>query len=92
MALVSTSDKAAWIWIGMAAGAALGVGIALARGRRSRWDSATHVTKRLRAGSGDLADKTRDIVTRVRGIYDESRKVVEEANDLWAHGRKLVRA
>jgi hypothetical protein len=29
-------------------------------------------------------------VDRVKTIYEESRKVVEEAGDLWAHGRKMV--
>ena len=27
---------------------------------------------------------------RVKIIYEESRKVVEEAGELWEHGRKLV--
>jgi hypothetical protein len=40
--------------------------------------------------SGDLADATRDIVERVKVIYEEGRKVVEEAAELLHHGRKMV--
>ena len=83
-------SKNAKIWMGIALGAALGIGIALSRKRRTRWDSALDVPRRLADHSQDLATHTRDIVDRVRTIYDESRKVVEEAGELWAHGRKLV--
>jgi hypothetical protein len=40
--------------------------------------------------SGDLADATRDIVERIKVIYEEGRKVVEEAADLVHQGRKMV--
>jgi hypothetical protein len=92
MASAYTGDKGMWIWIGVAAGAAIGIGIALSRGKPTSWPSANGVTKRTGEGAGDLADRTKDIVNHVRTIYDESRKVVEEASDLWEHGRKLVRA
>ncbi len=39
----------------------------------------------------DLAESGKNIVDRIRIIYEESRKVMEEASELWAHGRKLVR-
>src|SRR4051794_29447097 len=79
------------IWIGIAVGAAVGIGIALSRRKRSRWDSARELTHRVAEHSGDFADATRGIVERVRNIYDESMKVVEDASSLWQHGRKLVR-
>jgi hypothetical protein len=91
MASAHSVDKGTWIWIGVAAGAAVGIGVAMARGRRKRWDSAAKITRRIREGSEDLADRTKDLVTRVRNIYDESLKVVDEAGGLWARGRKLVR-
>ncbi|HEY2018761.1 MAG TPA: YtxH domain-containing protein [Bryobacteraceae bacterium] len=79
------------IWIGIAVGAAVGIGIALSRRKRtSRWDSARQMTRRVADRSGDLADTSRDIVDRVKTIYEETLKVVEEAGELWANGRKLV--
>jgi len=81
------------IWIGIAVGVAVGVGIALSRrGTRTRWDSARELGQRVASKSGDLGDAARDIVDRVRTIYEESRKVVEDAGDLWERGRKLVGA
>jgi len=78
------------IWIGIAVGAALGIGIALSRRKKSRWDKARELTERVANKTGDLGDATRDIVERVKTIYAQSRRVVEDAGDLWAHGRKLV--
>jgi gas vesicle protein len=80
------------IWVGIAVGAAVGIGIALSRRKKTRWDSAREVGQRLSERSGELAGSTRDIMDRVKVIYDESRKVVEEAGELWEHGRKLVGA
>jgi len=80
------------IWIGIAVGAAIGIGIALSRRSRPKtpWDQARDVTKRVASRSGDLADAAQDIMARVKTIYDEGRKVVEEAGELWEHSRKLV--
>jgi hypothetical protein len=78
------------LWIGIGVGAAVGLGIALSRRKKDPWKQARDVTKRISARSGDLADTTRDIVDRVKAIYEESRKVVEDAGELWSHGRRLV--
>jgi hypothetical protein len=78
------------IWLGIAIGAAVGIGIALSRRKRSKWDTARHISSRVADHSSDLADMTSNLMARVRNIYDESCKVVEEANHLWANGRKLV--
>jgi hypothetical protein len=78
------------LWLGIAVGAAIGIGIALSRRKRSPWDQARKITNRLSDQSGDLADATSNLLSRVRNIYDEGCKVVEEAGELWAHGRKLV--
>jgi hypothetical protein len=83
-------SKAARIWVGIVLGAALGIGIALSRRKRTRWDSARRFTRRVAAGSDDLAGVTRDMVDRVQTICAESRKVVEEAGQLWSRGRKLA--
>jgi hypothetical protein len=80
------------IWIGIAVGAAVGIGIALSRRKRSRttWEQARDVTRRVANRSGDLADATRDLMERVKAIYAEGRKVVEDAGDLWEQSRKMV--
>jgi hypothetical protein len=86
------SNRAATIWLGIAVGAAVGIGIALSRHKKSRWEVARTITNRVAERSGDFADVTRELFGRVRNIYEESCKVVEDANHLWAHGRKLVRS
>jgi len=78
------------LWLGIAVGAAIGIGIALSRRKRSPWEQARRITNRISDHSTDLADATSNLVQRVRTIYDEGCKVVEEAGELWAHGRKLV--
>ena len=79
------------IWIGVAVGAAVGIGIALSRSRRKTpWDSARDITKRVASHSEDFADAGREIIDRVKTIYDEGCRLVEEAGELWSHGRKLV--
>ncbi len=78
------------VWIGIAIGAAVGIGIALSRRKRSRWDTARDLTHRVASKTGDLGDAARDLMDRVKTIYEESRKVVEDAGELWEHGRKLV--
>ena len=83
-------NRSTMIWLGVAAGAALGLGIALSRRRPTRWDSAREFGQRISERSGDLADATQDILQRVRTIYEEGRKVLEDAGELWSHGRKLV--
>jgi hypothetical protein len=79
------------IWIGIAAGTALGVGIALSRRRKTGWDAARDVTRRMADHSGDLADATKDIMDRMKKIYEEGRQVVEDAAHLWEQGRRMVR-
>ena len=78
------------IWIGIAIGAAVGVGIALSRRKKDPWDTARTVAGRVASRSGDMGEATRDIIERIRTIYEEGRKVVEDATELWGHGRKLV--
>ena len=78
------------LWLGIAVGAAIGIGIALSRRKRSPWDQARRITNRISDHSSDFADATSNIMQRVRTIYDEGCKVVEEAGELWSHGRKLV--
>jgi hypothetical protein len=89
MDLNGNSNKA--IWIGVAVGTAIGVGIALSRRKqRDPWNSARGVAKRVASRSGDISDATKDLVERIKNIYEEGLKVVEDANELWAHGRKVV--
>jgi hypothetical protein len=48
------------------------------------------VSRRVADRTGDLAAASKDIVDRLRIIYNESRKVVDEATELWSQGRKLA--
>jgi LPXTG-motif cell wall-anchored protein len=80
------------IWIGIAAGAAVGIVMALTRKKRSGWDAARDVTRRMASQSGDFADATKDLMERMKIIYEEGRRVVEDAAHLWEQGRRLVRA
>ena len=78
------------VWFGIAAGAALGIGIMLSRRKKSRWESARDLSRRVAEHSSELGDVTKNLVERVRNIFEESRKVCEDAGDLWARGRKLT--
>ncbi len=80
------------IWLGVAIGTAVGIGIALSRRKSARdpWSAAHDITKRVAHRSGEISEVTRDILGHIRNIYDESLRVVEEAGELWAQGRKLV--
>jgi hypothetical protein len=78
------------IWIGVAIGAAVGVGFALSRRKRDPWANARAAAGRVASRTSDLSDATKDMVGRIRTIYEESCKVIEDAGELWEHGRKLV--
>ncbi len=88
---INESGNMTKVWLGLAAGAAIGLGIALSRRQKaSRWDSARIIGARLSDRSGDLSEAAANIISRVKVIYDESRKVAEDAGELWAHGRKVA--
>ena len=80
------------IWLGIAAGAAIGVGLMLSRRRpANRWDRARHIVRNVDAHQEDFKEIGRDMLDRIRLIYEEGRKVADEAQHLWLRGRKLVR-
>jgi hypothetical protein len=88
---VAWGSNSTKIWLGIAAGTAIGIGIALSRRqRKTRWDVARQVGQRITDGSGDLADAVGNILSHVKVIYEEGRKVADDAGALWAHGRKLA--
>jgi hypothetical protein len=82
--------NASKLWLGVAVGVAVGIGIALSRRRKSRWEQARDVTRQVVEQSPDFAEVSLDIVQHVRNICEEGLKVVEEAGELWANGRKLA--
>ncbi len=87
---MSTNGHNRAIWIGVAIGTAVGLGIALSRRKKDPWESARAVSKRVASRSEDISDAARDIVDHIKTIYEEGCKVVEEAGELWSHGRKMV--
>ncbi len=89
---MQNDKKMTAVWLGVAIGAAVGVGFAISRNvRRSRWDSARSLTRKVANHSGDLADRSKDIIERAQNMYKEGRRIVEDATELWSEGRRLVR-
>jgi hypothetical protein len=68
---------------------ARGQNCALSRKKKTRWDAARQVTRRAAAKSPDFAEAAKEIM-HVRNIYEEGRKVADEAVGRWSRGRKLV--
>jgi hypothetical protein len=86
----SWDNNASKLWLGVAVGVAVGIGIALSRRKKSRWEQAREMTRRVAERSPDFTEASQDIVDRLKTIYEEGLKVVEDAGELWANGRKLV--
>jgi hypothetical protein len=84
--MTSTSNR---VWIGVGIGAAIGVGLALSRRRRSHW-SVARASHRVADHTSDVVAASKDIVDRIRVIYNESCKLVDQAGDLWSSGRRIV--
>ena len=84
------------LWIAIAAGAGIGIAVVLGTRAQKRnswnhWDT-REMSKRIANHKDDLLDRGRDMMDRLRVIYEEGRKVVEDAGELWEEGRKLVGA
>jgi|SRR3954464_14547354 hypothetical protein len=84
-------NMTAWIIPGLAIGAAIGLAFAASRRKKSRWDVAREIGERVASNRDDLVDTGRNMVDRIKLIYEEGRKVVEEAAELWEQGRTLVK-
>ena len=85
------NNNTGWIISGVAIGTGIALAVASAR-KKHRWqdrllDTAENVARRR----DELAETGRNIFDRIRIIYCESRKVIEEAGELWTHGRRIVR-
>jgi hypothetical protein len=79
------------IWLGIALGTAIGVGIAISRRpKKNGWDIARRATKEISGRSAEIGDAAREIVDRVKTIYEEGSRIAEDAAELWTRGRKLV--
>jgi hypothetical protein len=79
------------IWLGIALGTAIGLGVAISRRpKKSRWDIARRATQQISGRSAEFADAARDIVDRVKVIYEEGARIAQDAGELWTRGRKLV--
>lgn len=80
------------IWFGVVLGAAIGLGVAISRrSKPSRWEVARRKAQDVIGNrSGEFVDAARDIVQRVKTIYEEGSRIAQDAGELWARGRKLV--
>lgn len=76
-----------WIIPGVAVGAAI-IFYAVRSRKQTKWD---RVTGALTHGKAQLADTGKSLWDRIRIISEETSRAVEEAGQLWEHGRKLVR-
>jgi LPXTG-motif cell wall-anchored protein len=88
--MTNDRNSAALMWIGIGAGVAIGLAIALGRRKQDRWSGARNVSKRVADRTNELAIASKDMLDRLKIIFNESQKVVEDASELWEHGRKLV--
>jgi hypothetical protein len=84
-------SNAGWIISGVAIGSGIALAYAASRKKKNWRDRLMDTADTVARRREDLAESGKNIVDRVRIIYEESRKVMEEASELWAHGRKLVR-
>lgn len=84
------SNQTSKIWFGIAVGAAVGIGIMLSRRKKTRWESARDLTRRVADRSGEFGEVSREMVDRVGNLYQQGRKVVEDAVELWIRGRQLA--
>jgi hypothetical protein len=80
------------IWLGLAMGTAIGLGIAYSRRpkRKTGWDTARQAAKQIGDRSSEFAEAARDIVERVKTIYEEGARIAQDAGELWTRGRKLA--
>jgi hypothetical protein len=93
-------NRSTMLYVGLAAGAAIGIAVALTRRggmrmrtrRREPWEAAKGITRRFGDRSQELAARSNDLIERMRHMFEEGRKVVDDARDLWGEGRRLVRA
>src|SRR5438477_9866151 len=85
------SNNTGWIISGVAIGTGIALAYAASRRKKTWQDRLVETADSVARRREDLAESGKNIVDRIRIIYDESRKVVEDASELWAHGRKLVR-
>ena len=65
------------IWIGIAVGAAVGIGIALSRRKKSPWDSARGITKKVADHSGDLAYDSGEYRESLVKLSDQTKAEVQ---------------
>lgn len=84
-------DKYKGVWIALAVGAAIGVAYAASRRDRGGLAVAKRMTRQLAANGADIADTGRDMMERLGVIYEEARKVVDDATELWSQSRRLMR-
>jgi hypothetical protein len=80
------SGKGSKLWLGVAVGIAVGLGIAISRRKKSGAGGS-----QLRDRLPDFAQATREVVERATAMRQEALSLAHDAQELWAHGRKLLR-
>ena len=80
------SGKLAWFF----AGAAIGAAIALLYAPKSGEETRQLLKDKALEGKAALADNTRDILDKSRGLYEKGKEMADDAANLFDRGRKLA--
>jgi gas vesicle protein len=81
------ADKVQWFLLGAITGAAVALLYAPQSGEKTR----KLLGKKADEGREVLSETGKEVFDRGREIYEKSRKVADDAADLFDRGRKLVR-
>ena len=84
---MDNSGKFVWFF----AGAALGATVALLYAPQSGEDTRRYLNKKAKKGRAAIADVSRDALDKGRELYEQGRKLADDAADLFERGRKLVK-
>ena len=71
-------------------GAALGAAIALLYAPQSGEDTRRYLTRKARHGREALTDVGDDLMDKGRELFEQGRKVADEAADLFDRGRRII--
>lgn len=81
-----TTSKAVWF----VAGVAVGATIALLYAPQSGADTRRQIRKTAEKGRERLAESSRELLDKGRGLYERGREIADDAAQLFERGRRIV--